>query len=119
MVDKRMWVVLVLVLLCGTVWAQNEVAFAAYDAWITAPRDLRAAFVNGIYAGAYFVAMSYMLEHPGEGLPPIDQWVPTGISVGELMNLIDTVYQTSSNRQIATAAIVCNWRKYRMMYWGY
>ena len=117
--DRVLILGVVLVLLSGTLFAQQREGsqFDAYAAWSVSSYSAKAAFINGIMVGSYYVAITYMMENPGKGLPPIDHLVPHGISVGEMIELIDAVYAYPANRQIAMVAIVCNWRKYAERYW--
>jgi hypothetical protein len=119
--DKWIVLGLLLVLLTGTLVAQARegLQFAAYPTWANSREDDRLAYINGVMSGAYYVAITYMLENPGKGLPAIDHLIPRGINVGDMATLIATVYRYPENREIATVAIICNWRKYYAMYGGF
>jgi len=117
--DKCVVLGLLLVLLTGTVAAQDGAQYGAYESWQLTDSEGQIAYIVGIMVGAYYIAVTYALENQGKIYPKIDHLIPYGADAGELQSLINRVYRDFNNRQIAVVAIVCNWRKYHAIYGGF
>jgi hypothetical protein len=117
--DKWIVLGLLLVLLTGTVAAQDGIQYGAYESWRLTSSEGQIAYVVGIMTGSYYIAVTYALENQGKIFPNIDHLIPHGADAGELQSLVNQVYRDVGNRQIAVVAIVCNWRKYYAIYGGF
>jgi hypothetical protein len=114
--DRWLLVGVVLVLLTGTLAAQQGVQYASYRAWMNATEGERYSYISGIMGGSYYVGTYYMIENPGKNLPPIDHLIPKEHPAGFFYDMINRVYARPENREIPIVAIVCNWRRYVAQY---
>jgi len=109
MIDRKYVMVVLLVLLAGTTWAQHDVRFDSYGSWSKTPTKSQVVWINGMLSGVHYLAVRYATEQKDSR---IIQYVPNEVSSLDIQTLIDFVYQYDDWKPVPVVDMVI-----RYQYW--
>lgn len=99
---------LLLFVFVASVNAQIPINEWCYNEWSQMSYEFKVGFIAGFMGGTWAAAAKYDTQYKDIEHPPLAEFAAYGViySIQDLMNLVDRVYQTKSNRNLAIILIV-------------
>ena len=114
-VDRKLWLIVLLVLLTGTLSgssAVNDARDDAYAEWRALSYREQCVFATAALVSASYALVKLETVSPVLKGIPMDYWLPCGMTNIELVALVNRVYQDPANREIPYVGIILEAKKF-------